>query len=187
VKQSKLASWIESITSTAVGFGISLFAQWLFLPLLGVSITLSQNLTFAIIMTFISIGRGFVLRRIFEHFGIRTKLSPFMQAVVAERRRQIEAEGWDLAHDDQHLSGEMARAGASYAWGTTIQQVEDHDSWVSKPPIPITGLMLWPWGRDWYKPAGFRRDLVKAAALILAEGEKFDRNRKRKPALKEAA
>ena len=29
-----------------------------------------------------------------------------------------------------------------------------------------------------WKPAGFRRDIVKACALIVAEGEKFDRQRR---------
>lgn len=176
MKQSRLASWIESVTSTAVGFSISLFAQWLFLPMLGVSITLAQNITFAVIMTVISIGRGYVLRRIFEHFGIRTKLSPFMQAVIAERRRQIEVEGWSHEHDDRHDMGELASAGAAYAG---CAGVSDENN---KQPPPG-----WPWERDWWKPDGFRRDLVKACALIVAEGEKFDRNRKRKPALREAA
>ena len=170
MKQSRLASWMESITSTAVGFGISLAAQIVFLPMLGVSITLSQNVTFAIIMTAISIARGYVLRRVFEHFGIRTKLSPFMQAVIAERRRQVDVEGWSHEHDDRHASGELASAGAAYAACAGVNAAEN-----AEPPPG------WPWDRDWWKPAGFRRDLVKAGALIVAEGEKFDRNRKRRP------
>jgi len=184
MKQSKLASWTESITSTAVGFGISLFAQWLFLPLLGVAISLTQNVSFAIIMTVISIARGYLLRRIFEHFGIRTKLSPFMQAVIAERRRQIEVEGWDAAHDDEHEAGEIARAGAAYA-----SKVDLHLAFGGDYPANARTYCpnFWPWDFDWWKPTGFRRDLVKACALIAAEGEKFDRNRKRKPAQREAA
>jgi len=33
----------------------------------------------------------------------------------------------------------------------------------------------WPWAEKWWKPKNERRDLVKAAALILAEIERLDR------------
>ena len=35
--------------------------------------------------------------------------------VLAERARQIAAEGWTPEHDDEHDGGELARAGAAYA------------------------------------------------------------------------
>jgi hypothetical protein len=175
MKQSRLTSWLESITSTAVGFGISLAAQWFFLPLLGVEIALHQNLMFAAIMTVISIGRGYVMRRVFEHFGIRTKLSPFVQAVLAERRRQIEVEGWSIEHDDEHAAGELSRAGAAYA--AYAHAHLDVRSGFKNFGYAST---IWPWAREWWKPTEFRRDLVKGCALIVAEGERHDRNRKRK-------
>ncbi len=168
MKQSCLASFTESATNIVVGFGISLGAQMLFLPMLGVPINHIQNFVFACIMTVISLARSFILRRIFEALHIRRPLSPFVQAVVAERFRQIESEGWSAAHDDEHKTGELARAGASYALSAA------KDSFRS-PPGP------WPWGNEWWKPQGLRRDLVKSAALIIAEGERHDRNRKRKP------
>ena len=87
MKQSRLMSFLESAISTAVGFGISFAAQVVFLPLLGVAVTLGQNFAFALIMTAISIARGFLLRRLFEALHIRRPLSPFMQAVIAERVR----------------------------------------------------------------------------------------------------
>jgi hypothetical protein len=170
MKQSRLMSWLESLINIAVGFGISLAAQMFFLPLLGVAIDFQQNLFFALIMTVISLLRSYILRRVFEALHIRRPLSPFMQAVIAERFRQIEVEGWDSGHDDNHMQGELAAAGATYA---------AHAGTVNHFLVPPHG---WPWKGDWWKPAGFRRDLVKAAALILAEGEKFDRNRKRKAA-----
>jgi hypothetical protein len=44
---------------------------------------------------------------------------------------------------------------------------------------PLSGwaswLQIWPWDRKWWKPTDRRRDLVKAAALILAEIERLDR------------
>lgn len=165
MKQSKLMSAIETSLSTAAGFGLSLLAQWLILPwLLGVEISLQTNIVFALIMTVVSLARGFVLRRLFEAMHIRRPLSAFMQAAIAERFRQVEAEGWDMAHDDRHLTGELARAGATYA-------VEAGTASIATPK-------LWPWDGQWWKPAGRRRDLVRAAALIIAEGEKFDRDRK---------
>lgn len=86
--------------------------------------------------------------------------------VLAERRRQIETEGWTPEHDDRHNAGEMALAASCYA-----QEGPDPygHGW---PTIPSA----WPWSPDWWKPQGYRRNLVKAAALILAEIERLDRS-----------
>ena len=172
MKQSRSASLTEAVLNTLAGFGISLAAQWFFLPLLGVAISLHQNLIFALIMTVISIARTFVLRRVFEFLHIRTPMTPAMLAVIAERRRQIEAEGWSLEHDDNHLRGELARAGGTYAL-----HAGENDA-----ASEAMAMMDWPWSPEWWKPQDFRRDLVRAGALILAEIERFDRLRKRKPA-----
>lgn len=91
--------------------------------------------------------------------------------VLAERRRQVEAEGWTAAHDDEHGNGEMARAAASYAL--------EHAAW-TYTETPSARLMeaarsVWPWGKEWWKPCAGRQMLVKAAALILAEIERLDR------------
>lgn len=171
MKQSRLMSMIETAVSTATGFGLSLLLQWLVLSwLLSVSIPLHTNLAFAAVMTAASLLRGFVLRRIFEALHIRRPISPFMQAVIAERFRQIEQEGWSTDHDDAHDAGELARAGGCYAIAAGADDGGERFGvdWI------------WPWSWDWWKPTAFRRDLVKAGALIIAEGEKFDRNRKRK-------
>lgn len=83
--------------------------------------------------------------------------------VLTERRRQVEAEGWTPEHDDEHSNGEMALAAACYARaGSGVPMIAD---------VPL----LWPWTSSWWKPAGARRNLVKAAALILAEIERLDR------------
>lgn len=78
--------------------------------------------------------------------------------VLAERRRQIEAEGWTPAHDDAYKSLELNRAAACY---------------ISFGANPVPGI--WPWPREWWKPTNYRRNLVKAAALVLAEIERIDR------------
>lgn len=178
MKQSKLMSMMETTLSTAAGFGLSLFLQWLILPaLIGVAIPLHTNLAFAGIMTVASLLRGFILRRVFEALHIRRPLSAFMQAVIAERFRQIEGEGWSLDHDDQHAYGELSAAGAAYAKMAACHIDEGMDVITDRKFYMPN---FWPWAAEWWKPQSFRRDLVKAAALILAEGEKFDRNRKRR-------
>jgi len=98
--------------------------------------------------------------------------------VLAERQRQVSAEGWTPEHDDEHRSGDMARAAASYA-----AQAGICGSWpagaymASLPPLDDEerGEMMWPWNREWWKPKNPRADLVRAGALILAEIERMDR------------
>lgn len=173
MRQSRSTSLLKSLISTGTGFGISLAAQWAILPvLLGAPVPLHANLSFAAIMTVISIARGYGLERFFEVMGWRVRLSPFVQAVIAERIRQVEIEGWSHEHDDDQVPGELAAAGAAY-----VKQAHRHFSGdLDGPPG------FWPWAMTWWKPTNFRRDLVKGAALVVAEGEKFDRARRRKGA-----
>lgn len=84
--------------------------------------------------------------------------------VLAERRRQIEAEGWTPEHDDKHAEG-LACAAACYAVGDRRLMIAGD----------MADIEVWPWDESWWKPTNRRRDLVKAAALILAEIERLDR------------
>ncbi len=86
--------------------------------------------------------------------------------VLAERRRQVEAEGWTPEHDDAHDRGDMAKAAACYAFHAGAPHHRRKNG-----GTPLS----WPWHRSWWKPSTRRRDLVKAAALILAEIERLDR------------
>jgi len=88
--------------------------------------------------------------------------------IQRERERQKEIEGWTPEHDDTHRDGEMAVAAAAYAYNAaqgdgSRKYNEDH---------PIT---IWPWDQKRWKPKTRRRDLIKAAALIVAEIERLDR------------
>lgn len=91
--------------------------------------------------------------------------SAALNDIAAERRRQIEVEGWSLKHDDTHSAGEMSRAAASYALSAGPEKVSDL-SLIHK---------LWPWDWSWFKPRSKRNDLVRAGALIIAEIERLDR------------
>ncbi|MFP3428780.1 hypothetical protein SB781_03420 [Paraburkholderia sp. SIMBA_061] len=82
--------------------------------------------------------------------------------VIIERQRQMSVEGWTPEHDDEHEIGELARAAACYAANATGFRLQSR-------------VNIWPWDKAWWKPTTPRRDLVKAAALILAEIERIDR------------
>lgn len=81
--------------------------------------------------------------------------------VMMERTRQIDEKGWTAEHDDEHTSGELAKAGACYA--------------LSACGLDETAERHWPWLDDRFKSKGARRDLVRAAAVIIAEIERLDR------------
>lgn len=180
MKQSRLGSLRESLINVGIGFGVSLAAQMIFLPLLGVSIDHAQNFVFACIMTVVSVTRTYLVRRLFEALHIRVPMSPFMQAVIAERRRQIDVEGWSASHDDEYAQGDLARAGACYA--LSCAEPLNVAANRRKNVRSMEAVDLWAWDRAWWKPADFRRNLVKAGALLLAEGEKFDRLKTRRRA-----
>lgn len=78
--------------------------------------------------------------------------------VLAERRRQVDGEGWTAAQDDNYTAGQLAKAAASYCLYQTA----------SAPGC-------WPWNRDYWKPKGYRANMVRAGALILAEIDRIDR------------
>ncbi|TCL90326.1 hypothetical protein C8J38_10842 [Rhizobium sp. PP-WC-2G-219] len=73
---------------------------------------------------------------------------------IAERMRQREVENWSPEHDDKYTDDELTRAARCYLIGNPGH---------------------WPWDYAWWKPTDRRRDLIKAAALIIAEIERLDR------------
>ena len=64
--QTKLGSLVESVVNIIIGFVINVTAQYLVFPLFGMYIAFSQNLMIAVIFTFISLARSYVLRRVFN-------------------------------------------------------------------------------------------------------------------------
>lgn len=89
--------------------------------------------------------------------------------IAQERRRQVEKEGWTLAHDDEHIDGELAGAAASYA-ASAMRQVAE-----GIPAAAVMPLQTWRWPSKWWKPKDPLRDLVRAGALIVAEIERLRR------------
>jgi len=101
-----------------------------------------------------------------------------IEEIAAERRRQVEVEGWAADHDDhEHFDGQLAIAAGCYAIFAggrrdMTRSYEPGDSAEDLHYVPRG----WPWHRKWWKPKNPRRDLIRAAALIVAEIERLDRS-----------
>lgn len=93
--------------------------------------------------------------------------------VLAERKRQISAEGWTIEHDDDHDDGALSAAASTYALAASdrLNPVRRGIEFGGGRRGPST----WPWSRDSWKYGTPRRMLVKAGALVLAEIERLDR------------
>lgn len=100
-----------------------------------------------------------------------------IEDVLAERQRQIEVEGFSEAFDDKNDDGELAAAAFAYidnylsrAW-MILNLRHGLERYQRAPPPkrwPRTFLFFW-------KPKTPRYDLVRAAALLIAEIDRIDR------------
>ena len=84
-----------------------------------------------------------------------------IELINAERRRQIEVEGYTLERDDALNGGSLALAAACYAMHATWQQ----------EGMPL----IWPWADEVWKPKDQLSDLIRAGALIAAEIDQLQR------------
>lgn len=100
-----------------------------------------------------------------------------IEDVLAERKRQIDTEGWTPEHDDQHRGGELVHAASCYALQAVerawLLGTENGEINYRQDALPRD----WPdsWAEEWWKPKNPRRDLVRAAAMLIAEIERIDR------------
>ena len=107
-----------------------------------------------------------------------------IERIVDERARQIAKEGWTPEHDDQHVKGELAVAGALYATPIPLLEMRERED-----PHRFVFLDPWPgwWAEEWDKRLKERsasattderiRELEKAGALIAAEIDRLLRKR----------
>lgn len=77
------------------------------------------------------------------------------ELIVAERKRQVEVEGWTPEHDAKHTCDDLIVAAEAYLESARGRQGAGH--------------MLWPWSSRFWKPKNRKADLIRAGALIAAE------------------
>ena len=82
--------------------------------------------------------------------------------VLKERCRQVEEEGYEPESDDGYTDYQLPRAAICYA--------------IKAAGLPShRATLYWPFPAPAFKPTERRANLVKAAALLLAEIERLDR------------
>lgn len=92
------------------------------------------------------------------------KVSYGAMVIARERTRQVEKKGWSAEHDAQHIKGELALAGACYAFDY-VGNAYDNEGCVQ-----VAGD-FWPWEGGSMKTThgDAIKQLTKAGALIAAE------------------
>lgn len=90
-------------------------------------------------------------------------------AIADERDRQVSEGGYSPEHDDEHDDGEIAWAAACYA-APALVLCEDTDVGEIVPAYPWGG-----WERPPHHGKDRTRDLIRAAALCIAEIERLQR------------
>jgi hypothetical protein len=83
-----------------------------------------------------------------------------LELILAERKRQVEGEGFNFAHDDKYTNGELTRAASCYEHAQNENSVK---------------IYSWPWNEKWWKPKDRISNLIRAGALYLAEAERLER------------
>jgi hypothetical protein len=64
--QTKKYSAIEAVTNTLTGLVVSFVIQLIIYPAMGIPVRLSQNVIITAVFTLTSIGRGYIVRRVFN-------------------------------------------------------------------------------------------------------------------------
>lgn len=70
MKQTRKASFLETLLSTAIGYGVAVTTQIVVFPWFGLYVPISHNLMIGAVFTIVSIARGFAVRRLFEHLRV---------------------------------------------------------------------------------------------------------------------
>ncbi len=68
--QTRTALLLEAGTNVLVGYLVALLAQQLVFPLFGIHTTLAEDSAIAAAFTAVSLARSYLLRRLFERFGM---------------------------------------------------------------------------------------------------------------------
>jgi uncharacterized membrane protein YbhN (UPF0104 family) len=66
MKQTKRKSLIESIAQTLIGLITSILIQFILYPIMGIPVTIFQNIIITLVFFIVSIIRGYLVRRLFD-------------------------------------------------------------------------------------------------------------------------
>lgn len=92
-----------------------------------------------------------------------------IERIAAERKRQVEKEGWTPEHDDAHSKGELNAAAVAYA-AANLDRIWGGEDAAFHSFFPSD------WQVAWWKPSADPiRNLEKAGALIAAEIDRLQR------------
>ncbi len=69
MNQTRTMSMVETCTSVAIGFGLSMVITAIVWPLKGWTVTLLDNIQVTTIFTVASLVRGYFVRRAFQRLG----------------------------------------------------------------------------------------------------------------------
>lgn len=72
--QTKKISFIESLTNTLMGLLVSFLIQLIIYPVMNIPVRLEQNIIITLVFTGASIGRGYIVRRIFNKLNHESRL-----------------------------------------------------------------------------------------------------------------
>ena len=83
--QSKIDSLIESILNVGIGFGVSVVANFVIFPWVGITASTTQVIAVGIFMTFVSVARSYFVRRWANKYltQFREKVVNFLKKEVA--------------------------------------------------------------------------------------------------------
>ena len=102
-----------------------------------------------------------------------------IERIAAERRRQVEQEGFDAKHDDDHDDESIALAAAAYASPCPLYRIQPIGELSDGRPIAQEIVDVWP--ESWHESYDKReehsriRQLEIAGALIAAEIDRLIR------------
>lgn len=66
MNQTRLGSLIEACLNVLIGFGISMLANLIVLPVFGYAVTVGDAFGIGVVFTFISVARSYLIRRYFN-------------------------------------------------------------------------------------------------------------------------
>ena len=82
--QSKLDSFIEAWLNVLIGFGVSVLANFVIFPLVGIGASTTQIIAVGVFMTFVSVARSYLVRRWANKYlsQVRAKMVEFFRKEV---------------------------------------------------------------------------------------------------------